>query len=839
MAKADGSVLITTEIDSDGVAKGTKKIKEHMEGAGKSSESSSKKIGGALADSFKKLGAAIASAAIVDKLIEFGSESIKLGSDLEEVQNVVDVTFSTMSDRVDEFAKSASKAAGLSETMAKKYVGTFGAMANSFGFAEAEAYEMATALTQLSGDVASFYNLSQDEAYTKLKSVFTGETESLKDLGVVMTQTALDSYSLANGFGKVTSQMTEQEKVALRYSFVMDQLSGASGDFVRTQESWANQTKVLALQWESLKAVLGSGLIQALSPLINLINEDLLPAMTDLATEIVEAFEPPSSKSLEKSMKSLGKSVKDADKQFEESSETIEKNALMAERYANRLKELEAAGLDSAEAQMEYAHIVDYLNSIYPELNLQIDAQTNKLDAMSKSRLRSIDAMKQEALYRAQEERYTAILEAQADAVLAVKDAQYALTGVSRQRIVLEEQLAKATGLSADELIRLYNNQVKNNAALKTGTNGYLDNAQAAKGASAATKTLTADQVKLVAQLIQLTDEEIRLKAGINNSNDAIAAQDAELQELLKSFGFTEEEAKQAASAINGMGDSFESATEEAKQAVEVQIGLFDKLEKKSETTADQIVQNWRDQQAAFTNYRSNLQKAIDMGLDEALVEQLSDGTEQSMLILDELVSGTGASVDEINKAFKDRMQAKELLEIELSAAKGVNAAQLQQMLDDYKKKWPQMTDVVKKEVDEMQKKIDSLAGKTFYIKAQTTPSTGKNDYVDFGAPASISGSSTVPMLATGAVIPPNAPFMAVLGDQRRGTNIEAPLATIQEAVAAVMGDMMAGNMAGHEATVAALQAILEAINQIDTSDERYANAVDSYQRKMAIARGG
>ena len=108
---------------------------------------------------------------------------MELGSDLAEVQNVVDVTFTTMSDKVNEFAKNAMTSAGLSETMAKQYVGTFGAMSKSFGFSESQAYDMSTALTQLTGDVASFYNISQDLAYIKLKSVFTGETETLKDLG--------------------------------------------------------------------------------------------------------------------------------------------------------------------------------------------------------------------------------------------------------------------------------------------------------------------------------------------------------------------------------------------------------------------------------------------------------------------------------------------------------------------------------------------------------------------------------------------------------------------------------------------------------------------------------
>lgn len=206
------------------------------------------------------------------KLIDFSKQCLELGSDLAEVQNVVDVTFPHMTAQVDEFAKSAAQSFGLSETMAKQYTGTFGAMAKAFGFTEKQAYDMGTTLTGLAGDVASFYNLSQDEAYTKLKSVFTGETESLKDLGVVMTQTALDSYAMANGFGKTTSAMTEAEKVALRYQFVQDQLSAAQGDFARTSDSWANQCRILSLQIDSLKASIGQGLINLFTPIIKSVN---------------------------------------------------------------------------------------------------------------------------------------------------------------------------------------------------------------------------------------------------------------------------------------------------------------------------------------------------------------------------------------------------------------------------------------------------------------------------------------------------------------------------------------------------------------------------------------
>ena len=95
-----------------------------------------------------------------------------------------------------------------------------------------------------------------------------------------------------------------------------------------------------------------------------------------------------------------------------------------------------------------------------------------------------------------------------------------------------------------------------------------------------------------------------------------------------------------------------------------------------------------------------------------------------------------------------------------------------------------------------------------------------------------------IPQLARGAVIPPNAPFLAMLGDQRNGTNIEAPLSTIQEAVAATMADVTAATLAGHEATVGVLQQILEAVLGIEIGDEVLGAAVGRYNTRLAAMRG-
>ena len=223
-------------------------------------------------NSLKKIGKLAVTAFSVKVIVNFGKECIDLGSDLTEVQNVVDVTFGSLNTEVNRFAENAITQFGLGQTVTKKYVGTFGAMAKAFNFSNKEALAMSETLTGLTGDVASFYNLSSDEAYTKLKSVFTGETETLKDLGVVMTQNALDQYALANGYGKTTSKMSEQEKVALRYKFVLDKLNIANGDFARTSDSWANQTRVLSLRFNELKAALGQGFINIFTPIVKGIN---------------------------------------------------------------------------------------------------------------------------------------------------------------------------------------------------------------------------------------------------------------------------------------------------------------------------------------------------------------------------------------------------------------------------------------------------------------------------------------------------------------------------------------------------------------------------------------
>lgn len=231
---------------------------------------------------FSGMGKKIAAGLSIAAFTKFTKDCLEVGSNITEVQNVVDTAFKGLSGSADEWASNAMTNFGLSELSAKKYMGVFGQMNDAMGITGKTALDMAENVTGLTGDVASFYNLGTNEAYTKLKSIWTGETETLKDLGVVMTQTNLDQYALNNGFGKTTAKMTEQEKVMLRYQYVTSALSNATGDFVKTQDSWANQTRILTLRFEQLKASLGKGFIALFTPILRGFN-NLLAGLQKVA----------------------------------------------------------------------------------------------------------------------------------------------------------------------------------------------------------------------------------------------------------------------------------------------------------------------------------------------------------------------------------------------------------------------------------------------------------------------------------------------------------------------------------------------------------------------------
>jgi hypothetical protein len=241
-------------------------------------------VGGA----FKKLGGIIAGAFAIKGLIDFGKESIELASNLSEVQNVVDVTFGSMASDINSWSKTALQGFGLSELSAKKYSSTMGAMMKSSGLAGIQMEGMSKKLTELAGDMASFYNLSTDMAFEKIRSGISGETEPLKQLGVNMSVANMEAFALSQGIKKSYDSMTQAEQTLLRYNYLLSVTGDAQGDFARTSGSWANQVRLLGEQWKVFQGTMGSAFISLLTPVLQMLNS--LIAKLQIAAEYFKAF---------------------------------------------------------------------------------------------------------------------------------------------------------------------------------------------------------------------------------------------------------------------------------------------------------------------------------------------------------------------------------------------------------------------------------------------------------------------------------------------------------------------------------------------------------------------
>lgn len=227
-----------------------------------------------------KIGKVVAVAFSVTALLSFGKSCIELGSDLEEVQNVVDVTFGSMSESINHFARDALEQFGLSETSAKKYTSTLGAMLKSMGFTASAAADMSMELTGLAADMTSFYNLDTDVAFEKIRSGISGETEPLRQLGINLSVANLEAYALSQGMTTAYSAMSQQEQALLRYNYLLSVTADAQGDFARTSDGWANQVRVLTERFNALKAAIGKGLIAVLTPVVRALNNLLAKILT-------------------------------------------------------------------------------------------------------------------------------------------------------------------------------------------------------------------------------------------------------------------------------------------------------------------------------------------------------------------------------------------------------------------------------------------------------------------------------------------------------------------------------------------------------------------------------
>ncbi len=275
-----GEVRYKAVVDDSEVEKDINKVEGKIEKGGKSAgaqfaegfkagiaptKAANSKVADAVTDKWKTASAVVGAsfAAMTAGAVAFGVKSIDLASDLNEVQNVVDTTFGSSADKINKWAKTAGESFGLSELAAKQYTSTMGAMLKSMGMSEDATTDMSIALAGLAGDMASFYNLDAADAFEKLRSGISGETEPLKELGINMSVANLEAFALSEGITTAYDSMTQAEQATLRYQYIMQATADAQGDFSDTSDSLANQQRILQMEVETLSADLGQALLPA------------------------------------------------------------------------------------------------------------------------------------------------------------------------------------------------------------------------------------------------------------------------------------------------------------------------------------------------------------------------------------------------------------------------------------------------------------------------------------------------------------------------------------------------------------------------------------------------
>lgn len=238
------------------------KLSQSMNSAGEKMKS--------VGDKMSSIGSKL-STAVTLPLVGIGTAATKMAMDAVESENLFEVAMGSMAGDARKWSEETSKSLGLNAYNVRKNVATYNAMLTSMGLTSQESLKMSEGLTQLSYDMASFYNLKPEEAFEKLKSGISGEAEPLKALGILVNDNTIKTYAYSHGIAKQGEQLTEAQKVQARYGAILDATKNAQGDLARTMDSPTNKLRVMKEQAEQLGIQFGQLLIPILEKLMGVI----------------------------------------------------------------------------------------------------------------------------------------------------------------------------------------------------------------------------------------------------------------------------------------------------------------------------------------------------------------------------------------------------------------------------------------------------------------------------------------------------------------------------------------------------------------------------------------
>lgn len=687
---ADGKIVIEIDMDTSGFEKKAEKLKKAAGNTGEDIwEVFSAKYGkGLLQGAFSGL-------------IDLGSAAIESASNLEKVQNALDVTFGDDAGRVETWAASAREQFGLTELQAKQYTSTLGAMLKGMDVSGPQMLEMSTGLAGLAADMASFYNMDSETAFNEISKGLTGQSDKLRQLGVDLSDANMEAYALSEGMGKTFQQMSSGEQAVLRYQYLMKETAAVQGNFAKTSESLAGNMQMLETNWNTFLGNLG----EALAPLAN--------GVVGFLNDALEAFTPP---------ETAEQALEKIDKAYADTTESLTANKQHADALISSIAELESkASLDDNDL-VRYRGAVEALVDIYPELAQHVD-QTSGLFTVSLETIRGeTEALaqnvleKERAAYATEKlqtaardlaQKEDAYAQASAKATQAIDDHETAYAAFYQQRQTLIDQLdTDLEGTLADAGIVSTQGQIE---ALKSQLlNGgksfsdafnmvfgegqwalYIDSlsefAAEIDAKRQSMEELSAETLRLEAERKQAVKEEARTLAemeasratydGLKESLNGVGGAATQTGDALGGSGGVAENVEDTTAAMEDLlaaGENMEDLfhqlqqyrldnLEEVRGQLGGTFGLFDKPGRVKKGNIKGDTKNLQEQAEYWERYNAAVEALQGREGGDAWVAELADGSEESLSKLEMLAGASDEAYQKVNDA---RTTAEEAMDV-------------------------------------------------------------------------------------------------------------------------------------------------------------------------------
>lgn len=655
---SDGKVVFEIQGDPKGINTTLKDVTANIEKESKkwddAAEQSTGKIEGFFSGMLKGIAGAITAAGITKLILDFGKASIEAASDLAEVQNVVDVTFGESAREIDAWAKQAGKSYGLTETAAKRYSSTIGAMLKSQGMNENEIVGMSEDLAGLAADMASFYNLDFDTAFDKIRSGITGQTEPLKQLGINMSVANLEAFALEQGITKSYTAMSQGEQTLLRYQYLMKATADAQGDFARTADGYANATRRVQASWETIKTKAGGLLMYAIEPLTSGL-ADMLDKLTEEPERTVLDDFADIDKDFTSRMAHLNETYNQAEaiigvmNEIKAMTATVNGQTISFEQLFGDISAVEKSGGNIREYLSGLGLDADYiiqkyqiwnestkqLTSTIPALSSVIDAETGAIDGSTEAIQSNLDAWKDAEEQKLEWTAYYARARALEEKKAEMYSYQYE-ADVAAELVKIQEQHIKEL---AEKLGRPMN---------PDGSYSYIVHGNMTARYSEEEKEFNA----ALDELARLQGKQKDAQAEAVNQADAFAEAERELaagkQFLIDKYGEEADAAEYTAGAVTDYGDksaeAWETSTSGAKDAIKALADYVETVHDATAKTVDGIVKGFETLERPTTELEKKRDKLIEQQ------NELNRSTKEGEKRYQELQT----QIDDLNKSMSE-----------------------------------------------------------------------------------------------------------------------------------------------------------------------------------------